>query len=851
MKEKFAWHRDWIAWYLGLTLLIRLVDVATLAKDVGQPFGGYLTYYNVIADRVSLSRETPPWWPGLAPGRLNLDDRLLAIDGMPYDLYHEKLAYAQAVAAGRQQVLLLVERPLDDKGAYDPHAPRRELPVPIPVTRFTWQQCFDLAFPVFLVAASLWILAVTVYIAHPTTALNRFTSVAFASAILLSQNRHTLFWFGDWPGRLIDAVSLIAFALVSALLFHAALRFPTPLLSKTKFRWIAIPVYGLAGGLTVAYLISRSLLWSREPITLAIHPETVQYIVRYLDARAFYGMYHFQTAAFAAFFLRLGVESLRPRVGRRQRRESFVLLIGLFVTWISLLVHSLSPLRLGTTINFWQRLDLRYGLLALPLAATYVILRYQTLRRPPPALLLVLMLTFSGLVGSAGVALLCALTPDSCPTTTAPLFLLVFGVALASALGWTLGTSWRGWFGRLLHRQRSNYAAVRAFGQRLLQGEERTMETLPPALAASLCRELELEQAAVWLWDVDREEYRLAGASGDWPTPLPERLAPKTEDLTTRSLPLHLARFPAPTWLRDLPRPCQVAVLLGLGEEPVGLLGLGTRWDERVLSEEDLEVFDLIGQQATLLLVTTRQIAEIRQTPMLIVEAQERERARLAREIHDTTQQFLGRLPWALQRSYDLIESDPGSARKILLECSADSAKEATVLRHTLHDLSPVHLESDFSRSIEQLIHRFQVQSGISAHLEMTPDLGEIDLGIRHIVYRVFQQALDNISLHAQARQVEISLFRRDGYLNFYVRDDGVGYVAAKTRSGFGLRSMQARVQSVGGVISWHSRPGRGTKVEGTIPLRPWRGDSSSEPIGGRLPKVSGDGFHAAGPAGG
>src|SRR6185369_8655098 len=95
----------------------------------------------------------------------------------------------------------------------------------------------------------------------------------------------------------------------------------------------------------------------------------------------------------------------------------------------------------------------------------------------------------------------------------------------------------------------------------------------------------------------------------------------------------------------------EVVTPLAISGRAVGLLGSGKRWDEEIFDERDLQITELIAQQAGLFLLTALQIEQLRQVPQEIATAQERERFKIAQELHDTIQQFLGRLPFFLEVS--------------------------------------------------------------------------------------------------------------------------------------------------------------------------------------------------------
>jgi signal transduction histidine kinase len=98
-----------------------------------------------------------------------------------------------------------------------------------------------------------------------------------------------------------------------------------------------------------------------------------------------------------------------------------------------------------------------------------------------------------------------------------------------------------------------------------------------------------------------------------------------------------------------------------------------------------------------------------------------------------------------------------------------------------------------------------------------------LDVEARHALYRVVQQALDNVAAHAEASRVTITVTPADRGVRFAVIDDGQGFseqqrVSAQDKGSFGLKSMHARVTSVGGELTAHSSPGSGTQIRGWLP---------------------------------
>jgi signal transduction histidine kinase len=207
-----------------------------------------------------------------------------------------------------------------------------------------------------------------------------------------------------------------------------------------------------------------------------------------------------------------------------------------------------------------------------------------------------------------------------------------------------------------------------------------------------------------------------------------------------------------------------------------------------------------------------------------VAEAQERERYWLAGELHDTIQQFLGRLPFYLTVSRDLIEIDRQQAAA-LLDRSIDEVEDAArVLREIRANLAPNQLERSLVKPLGSLAAHVERQSGLTVRVDAPEGLDEVTtIGTRHALYRVIQQAIDNTVAHAEATEAIVRLGRENGRVTFAVTDNGIGSSPeamrlAQGRDSFGLQSMRARVETVGGEFKFDSAEGQGTTVSGWVP---------------------------------
>ena len=210
--------------------------------------------------------------------------------------------------------------------------------------------------------------------------------------------------------------------------------------------------------------------------------------------------------------------------------------------------------------------------------------------------------------------------------------------------------------------------------------------------------------------------------------------------------------------------------------------------------------------------------------PQRIAQVQEHERFRIAQELHDTVQQFLGRLPFDLDVCRAGVRTEPAETEAILQHCLVDVEETAQALRQIRNDLAPHQLEAGLSRPLQELIDRFGARTGLDMNLSFEADVDvRLSLEARHALYRVIQQALDNIRTHAHAHRVGVTLTMLD-QLHFGIVDDGQGFSVEQKlqfgrHGGFGLKSMEARIAALGGELKIVSALGRGTQVIGWLPI--------------------------------
>ena len=233
-------------------------------------------------------------------------------------------------------------------------------------------------------------------------------------------------------------------------------------------------------------------------------------------------------------------------------------------------------------------------------------------------------------------------------------------------------------------------------------------------------------------------------------------------------------------------------------------------------TEDDLRLAESLGSRAAIAVDLSKRVSQ--DSVRRVVEAQELERARLARELHDETGQaltsiLLGLKP--LEQSAESAEAQQAleSVRELVISTLQNVRRLAVELRPSALD--------DFGLvpAVERLAETFREQSGLRVDLESQLGEARLPRDAETTLYRVIQEALTNVLKHAGARRVSILLQRKSGAVVAVVEDDGSGFDPGDTRAdALGLVGMRERVSLVGGRLQVESTPGAGTTVVAEVP---------------------------------
>jgi signal transduction histidine kinase len=204
-----------------------------------------------------------------------------------------------------------------------------------------------------------------------------------------------------------------------------------------------------------------------------------------------------------------------------------------------------------------------------------------------------------------------------------------------------------------------------------------------------------------------------------------------------------------------------------------------------------------------------------------VISAQDEERARVARELHDSTAQILTAVILQLGAAARESSSPPLDARiATLRELASEALEEVRLLSHTMH---PRVLDDlGLGAALEWLARQTREQEALDVHVALPSGEPQLSAPLASVLYRVAQEALRNAVRHAGPRRVRVTLARSGGVATLDVEDDGCGFDvrrAEERRPGMGLFSMRERVALVNGTLTVTSAEGRGTRVRAAVPV--------------------------------
>ncbi|MGE0406304.1 MAG: PAS domain S-box protein, partial [Candidatus Korobacteraceae bacterium] len=210
---------------------------------------------------------------------------------------------------------------------------------------------------------------------------------------------------------------------------------------------------------------------------------------------------------------------------------------------------------------------------------------------------------------------------------------------------------------------------------------------------------------------------------------------------------------------------------------------------------------------------------ELRDFGRRLIEAQEEERTRIARELHDDIGQRLAVLTMSLELAKKRAQGSTNDVLEKLRQETAQIASDTQALSHGLHSPSLDYL--GIAVAMKRFCEDFSQKQDVEITFQHTDVPKTVPREISLCLYRILQEAVHNAAKHSEQKRIEVQLHCADGEIHLDVCDSGKGFdlVTAGRGRGIGLMSMQERVQSIGGTLSIESQPQVGTKVHARVPL--------------------------------
>ncbi len=629
-------------------------------------------------------------------------------------------------------------------------------------------------------------LGILIGVRRPTNRVGWVFLVAGASlAILtLSQNYAPYALVGGhgpaWAGKLAAFVTGMIWPVPIAMLIFLLLLFPTGELPSPRWRPVAILVLVLAGVFIVASSIIQLAIWN-DPFTNAdasTLEEPARFVYVYLSGVAFFGLPVLLVVALISVIVRYR----RSRGDERLQLKWFAF-AAVFVV-VTFVVS-------GSGNAVWNLLS-ALALLGLWVAIGIAMLRYRlydidvVIRKTLVGGVLVAFVTIVYAVIVAGIG---ALGSSVGALDRGPLIALATAVVAIAAQ--PVLRRARHFANRLVYGDRATpYEVLSEFSERM--GETYSTDEVPQRMARILAEGTGSHAATVWLHVGDRLR-------------------------------------PAATWPADAPQPDPVPVAAGDPEpsvgdtrtfavrhagELLGALSVSMPPDEPMSAAQERLGTDLAAQ-AGLVLRNVRLIEELRASRQRLVVAQDEERRRLERNLHDGAQQQLVALAVKERLAANLVERDPAGARSLLEEIQTETTDALETLRDLARGIYPPLLADGGLRPALEAQAR---KAPMPVEVE-TDGIGRYPREVEAAVYFACLEALQNVSKYAEADRAWVAIGSEDGELVFRVRDDGRGFDPASTNMGTGIQGIDDRLAALGGRLRIDSSPGSGATIEGRLPV--------------------------------
>ena len=223
------------------------------------------------------------------------------------------------------------------------------------------------------------------------------------------------------------------------------------------------------------------------------------------------------------------------------------------------------------------------------------------------------------------------------------------------------------------------------------------------------------------------------------------------------------------------------------------------------------------------ILVTAKDISDQKKTQNIvlkaIIETEEKERMRLAKDIHDSVGQHLSAIKFYIGTSADAVE-DP-KQKSILLKANAALVDVQADMRNICFNIMPKSLEVfGLIKAVEELCSKDQLLNYLKISIKESNDFPRLPLQQEFALFRIIQEFISNALKHSRADSLWIEFSCKKKLVLISLVDNGIGFDLAKIRNqGMGLNNVRSRIKPYNGEVDIISRPGKGTRYEISIPI--------------------------------
>jgi signal transduction histidine kinase len=268
---------------------------------------------------------------------------------------------------------------------------------------------------------------------------------------------------------------------------------------------------------------------------------------------------------------------------------------------------------------------------------------------------------------------------------------------------------------------------------------------------------------------------------------------------------------PPPSDLHHLPLHYQT--------ERVGELILAPRAPDESFSPADMKLINIIAQQAGVAAYTVRLNNDLQRSRERLVTAQEEERRRLRRDLHDGVGPTLASFSQRLETAAELIHTDPHKSEKIIHALQKQVTETVADIRRLVYALRPPVLdEFGLVSAVREHVAQYSGPRGIKVSFDVSEPMPSLPAAVEVAAYRIALEAFTNVVKHAKASACHVLIRVENASLLLEISDNGKG-LPAEIHAGIGFHSMRERASELGGEFSIEKKPSGGTMVRARLPI--------------------------------